>query len=175
MTPAGSAAPLPAADDAAAGALMPHDDTDPAHSPDDQGSSNSTDWSSSTAGMDELLPAPDTGKLGKGEKPIPPEHHADAKEDESVGAYYLGLKNWHAALSRFESALVLDPENPEVYWGMAEAQRNLKQFADAKQNYLKVLEYDPGSKHAKEARKILLQPELESAAATPAASAPPQK
>ena len=33
--------------------------------------------------------------------------------------------------------------DPDVYWGMAEAQRQLGNFANAKVNYLKVLEYAP--------------------------------
>jgi tetratricopeptide (TPR) repeat protein len=79
-------------------------------------------------------------------------------------------------LSRFESAFVLDPENPEVYWGLAESQRHLGNFADAKKNYLKVMEYDPDSKHSKEAKKILKEPEMETAKAVSAnpRSASPQ-
>ena len=94
------------------------------------------------------------------------------KEDENVGSYYMETKNWKAALSRFDSALVLDPENPEVYWGLAEAQRNLGDYANAKANYLKVMEYDPDSKHAKEAKKILKQPEMVNAPAVSSNSAP---
>ena len=44
-----------------------------------------------------------------------------SKEDISVGKYYLDNKNWKAALSRFQSALVLAPDEPEVYWGLAES------------------------------------------------------
>jgi len=40
-------------------------------------------------------------------------HEEAATEDINVGGYYLQTKNWKAALSRFESALVLDPENPK--------------------------------------------------------------
>ena len=168
-------APPAVGNDANAGELIPHEDTDPAKSPDDVGSKTSGNaaYSSSTAGMDELLPEPDTGKLRKGDKPIETMPHASAKEDESVGDYYLSLHNWQAALSRYESALVLDPENPDVYWGMAEAQRNLRQFDAARQNYLKVIAYDPDSKHSKDAKKILRQPEFEGTNA--ASGAPVQK
>ena len=88
-----------------------------------------------------------------------------AKQDESVGAYYLDQKNWRAALSRFESALVLDPENPDVFWGLAEAQRQLGDYANAKANYMKVMEYDPDSKHSKDAKKYPKQPEIANAPA----------
>ena len=98
-------------------------------------------------------------------------HQETAKEDEDVGNFELSRKNWKAALSRFQSALVTDPDNPDVYWGMAEAQRELKDFAHARANYQKVTEYDPDSKHGKEAKKLLKDPELANA---PAVSAVPQ-
>jgi len=60
---------------------------------------------------------------------------------------------------------VTDPENPEVYWGIAEAQRELKDYANAKANYQKVMDYDPDSKHGKEAKKLLKEPELANAPA----------
>ena len=113
------------------------------------------------------MPPPDTDinaqRNKKGRGAPPPEHQETAAEDEKVGNYYLDEKNWRAALSRFESALVLDPENPDVYWGMAEAQRHLGKFAEAKASYEKLVEYDPDSKHGKEAKKILKSPELANA------------
>ena len=66
-----------------------------------------------------------------------------------MGEYYLESKNWKAALSRFESALVLAPDEPNVYWGLAEADRHLGNFADARANYQKVLDYDPDGPHGK--------------------------
>ena len=94
-----------------------------------------------------------------------PEHHETAAEDEEVGSYYLSNKDWKGALSRFQSALVLDPDNPDVYWGLAEAERHTGDFANARANYLKVREYDPGSRHAKEAAKELVDPEIANAKA----------
>jgi len=145
-------------------------DADPVRSPDDGGPStaaNPSGFSSSDQGLDDLLkPPPD--EPGKHRKLIAPGEddgmrHDSAKEDETVGAYYLETKNWRGALSRFDSALVLDPENPDVYWGLGEAQRHLGDFASAKANYLKLMEYDPDSKHGKEAKKILEQPEMSAA------------
>lgn len=143
---------------------MPDDNSDPVRSPDQMpsvtaggGSSNS---SSSLQGLGSLLePPPDEGKNHHHaiEQPAHPE---SAEEDISVGSYYLQTRNWRGALSRYQSALVLAPENPDVYWGLAECQRHLGQFAAAKANYLKVLEYDPDSKRSKEARRLLTQPEL---------------
>ena len=89
-----------------------------------------------------------------------PTHQEAASKDIEVGNYYLDRKNWRAALSRFESALILDPENPEVYWGLAEADRRLGNLADARANYQKVVDYDPDSRHGKEARKALKEPDV---------------
>ena len=96
-----------------------------------------------------------------------PTHSESAKEDIDVGGYYLDKKNWHAAMSRFQSAMVLDPENPDVYWGLAEAERHLGDFAEARAYYQKVVDYDPDSKHAKEASKALKDPEIANAKSTP--------
>lgn len=149
-------------------------DTDPVRSPDDAPLVPDTGGSSSSdAGMGRILqPPPDDGKShrrgkhGEDEEPAP--HQETAKEDETVGSYYLDQKNWHAALSRYESAVVLDPENPDVYWGLAEAERHMGNFAAARTHYLKVMEYDPDSKHSKEAKKFLAQPEIANAQAAAA-------
>jgi tetratricopeptide (TPR) repeat protein len=90
-------------------------------------------------------------------------------EDIEVGQYELDRKNWKAALSRFESAMVLAPDEPEVYWGLAESERHLGNLAEARGYYQKVVDYDPDSKHGKEARKALKEPEIANAkAAAPA-------
>ncbi len=154
---------------------LPSHDVDPVRSPDDarpdSSSSYAAGFSSSTTGLDHVLSPPDTdndrNRGGKGQ--LAPEHQETAAEDESVGSYYLSIKNWKGALSRFESAVVLDPENPEVYWGLGEAQRHLGKFTEARASYEKLVEYDPDSKHAKEAKKILKGPELANAPTTSSA------
>lgn len=157
-------------------AALVHGDADPVRSPDDPlagADTSAQGFSSSSAGLDNLMPPPDAdigpprGKKGRAATPVP-EHKESAAEDEKVAGYYLDQKNWKAALSRFESAVVLDPENPEVYWGMGEAQRHLGRLAEAKAAYEKLVEYDPDSRHGKEARKILKSPEMANA---PTASA----
>ena len=167
--------PVPVPDDVNTSNIpLPGELSDPVKSPEDTPSvpTSTTGGSSSSSGLDDLLrPPPDadkTGKKGNAEDDYGMQHDS-AKEDETVGAYYLETKNWKGAMSRFESALVLDPENPDVFWGLAEAQRHLGNYAEAKADYLTVLAYDPDSKHAKEAKKILAEPEManaKSAAAT---------
>jgi Flp pilus assembly protein TadD len=155
---------------------MPASSADPVRSPEDAGAaaeSQEKDSSSSQAGLRDLFPpaADDTqpGKHNRKSAQDVPEHQETAAEDENVGNYYLDSKDWKGALSRFESALVLDPDNPDVYWGLAECERHLNQFADARANYQKVMEYDPGSHHAKDARKALDDPEIANAKAAQAA------
>lgn len=181
VLPSKDSAGTPAPDDADYGNVpLPGSDSDPVRSPDEGAlSGDESGGSSSSAGLDNLLKPPadeNEGKKRRDANAADQPHVEGAKEDESVGGYYLDQKNWRAALSRFESALVLDPENPDVYWGMAESQRHLGDFAGAKANYQKVMEYDPDSKHGKEAKKILVQPEMANAKAvsSTAGSPPPQ-
>jgi hypothetical protein len=178
VIPTGNAPDLPPGENGEAGSRMPLPpvDRDPVRSPEDAGRAaeeQEQSSSSSLAGMDTLLPSPDDdtqpGKRNRKGAQIVPEHHETAAEDEDVGNYYLDSKNWKAALSRFESALVLDPDNPDVYWGLAESERHLGDFASARANYLKVTQYDPDSRHAKEARKALKEPEIANAKASPSA------
>jgi tetratricopeptide (TPR) repeat protein len=153
---------------------LPEDDVDPVRSPEEAGAAaeaGESSSSSSLAGVGNLLPPPDDdtvqpGKHGKKGSQIAPEHQETAAEDENVGAYYLDNKDWKAALSRFESALVLDPDNPDVYWGLAESQRHLGNLAEARANYQKVVDYDPDSRHGKDARKALKDPEIANAKAS---------
>ncbi|HEV2323529.1 MAG TPA: tetratricopeptide repeat protein [Terracidiphilus sp.] len=152
---------------------FPPRDQDPVRSPDAAPESGSSQgFSSSDTGVDDILPPPGepTGK-GKKDNEIAPMPQESPENDVSVGNYYLSLKNWRAALSRFQSALVLAPDNPDVYWGLAESERHMGDFALAREHYLKVIEYDPGSKHSKEAKKALKDPEIANAKAVPAGAA----
>jgi len=160
---------------------LPDEDLDPVRSPDDAvaaPSATESGSSSSLAGLDKLLPGPDDDQKDQKEKDTKrklavkePTHKEAASKDIEVGGYYLETKNWKAAESRFQSAMVLDPDNPDVFWGLAEAERHLGNFADARTHYQTVLVYDPDSKHGKDARKALKDPEIANAkavAATPA-------
>jgi tetratricopeptide (TPR) repeat protein len=153
-------------------ATVPAVDSDPVRSPEDEapgaGGDNVSGFSSSASGTDDILaPPPDEDTQGKKKKQGDAEIQTFPKEtpqeDMNVGNYYLDQKNWRGALSRFQSAMVLAPDNPDVYWGMAECERHLGQFAAARENYMKVMEYDPGSHHAKEAKKALQDPEIANA------------
>jgi hypothetical protein len=152
---------------------LPAADVDPVRSPDDPGPGadkiQELESSSSRAGMDKLLPGTDDDDQPQGKRRKlavkAPEHRETSAEDIEVGKYEMDRKNWKAALSRFESAMVLAPDEPEVYWGLAESQRNLGRFAEARTYYLKLLDYDPDGPHAKAARKALKDPEVANAKA----------
>jgi tetratricopeptide (TPR) repeat protein len=161
------------------------EDIDPVRSPDDPTPSfasstdtdSSADSSSSLTGLGSLLPKPGDDQQGGKKRKInvkEPTHQEAASKDIDVGSYYLDRKNWKAALSRFESAMILDPENPEVYWGMAEAEHHLGDYVHAKEHYLKLLEYDPDGPHGKQARKELKDPALDKAQSGPAAATMPK-
>ena len=136
------------------------DAADPVHSPDDpvpSASEQNQESSSSLTGLGNLLPPPDSDEPDKKHKKEPT-HQEAAAEDINVGGYYLDRKNWKAALSRFQSAMVLDPENPDVYWGLAEAEHHIGDLMNARAHYEKLLDYDPDGPHGKQARKALKDP-----------------
>ncbi len=176
---------LPPGTDSASGSggvALPAADYDPVRSPDDPVPDTANQagqgWSSSLKDMNNLEPPPETAKQAKRRQKdaAATEKPETAKEDISVGNFYMDRKNWKAALSRFESALVLDPENPDIYWGLAESNRHLNNYADARKYYQKVMEYDPDSRHSKDAIKALKEPEFRTAQnnpqGQPAAKAP---
>ncbi len=149
---------------------FPAQDQDPVRSPDSSrpDSGETQGFSSSLTGVDDILPPPgQPAGNGKNDQEIAPMPQESPENDIHVGDYYMSVQNWRAALSRFQSALVLEPENPDVYWGLAESERHMGNYALARQHYLKVLEYDPGSRHAKEAKKALREPDIANAKAAP--------
>lgn len=155
-------------------------DSDPVASPDEANPGEITDSqmsSSSAKSLDSILPPPDVeepGKKGKHGDEIDGLPKENAAQDISVAKYYLDNKNWRAALSRYQSAMVLAPEDPEVYWGLAVSQHHMGNYAAARTNYEKVIEYDPDSKHAKDAKKALKEPELANAKPAPPAGSSKQ-
>ncbi len=171
-------------DDSLVGAVpLPRADADPARSPDDPapaaGDAQGEGWSSSLKDIQSILPqtSADDERPEKKKKKVPAEkeltHKEAAAHEIEVGSYYLDTQDWKGALSRFESALVLDPENPEVYWGLAEAERHLGQYANARAHFEKLLLYDPDGRHGREARKALKDPAIANAQDANAAQTPP--
>ncbi len=146
---------------------VPAVDTDPARSPDNPAepsiAESKSESSSRDKELEKLLPNPDEEINPKSKKKQAPQFQETEANDIDVGKYYLEKKDWRAALSRFQSAMVLDPENPEVYWGMAEAAHHLGDYPTAKAYYQKLLDYDPDGPHGKAARKAMKEPEIANA------------
>lgn len=106
----------------------------------------------------------DLGNRSAKEEPAP------AKEDESVlkpwdphkaakdvevGQWYLKLKNYRAALERFNSALTYKPDDAEAIYGLAITQEKLDLLSLADQNYRKYLGILPNGPRSKDAEEAL--------------------
>jgi Tfp pilus assembly protein PilF len=79
-----------------------------------------------------------------------------AAKDVEVGQWYLKLKNYRAALERFNSALTYKPDDAEAIYGLAITQEKLDLLSLADANYRKylgILPNGPKSKDAEEAVK----------------------
>lgn len=75
-----------------------------------------------------------------------------AAKDVEVGQYYLKLKNYRAALERFNHALLYKANDAEATFGLAITQEKLDLLALADQNYHKYLTILPEGPKAKEAQ-----------------------
>jgi tetratricopeptide (TPR) repeat protein len=91
-------------------------------------------------------------------------HRAD--KDVEVGTWYLKLKNYRAALERFNDALVYKPNDAEATFGLAVTQEKLDLFAQARKTYSKYLEILPEGPRAKECHEALKRLESRAAAAS---------
>lgn len=80
-------------------------------------------------------------------------HRAD--KDIEVGNYYLRLKNYRAALDRFNDALAYKPGDAEATYGLAVTEEKLDLLAQAYKNYQEYLKILPGGPHAKEAQDAI--------------------
>ncbi len=78
-----------------------------------------------------------------------------AKKDTSVGGYYLQTGDYQGALLRYKEAMASDPADVDAIFGAAEAQRMLKQNAEAARNYQLYLDILPNGPKAKRALKAL--------------------
>ena len=72
-------------------------------------------------------------------------------------------KDWKGALSRFQSALVLDPRGAGDLLGFGGVRAPSGRFCGCAGQLSEVIDYDPGSRHAKDATKALKEPEIANA------------
>lgn len=78
-----------------------------------------------------------------------------AAKDVEVGQYYLKLKNYRAALERFNHALTNKPDDAEAIYGLAYTQEKLDLLSLADQSYRRYLGILPNGPKAKEAEEAL--------------------
>jgi tetratricopeptide (TPR) repeat protein len=114
----------------------------------------------SAAGDEPAAPAEDETVL----RPWDP--HKAAKDVE-VGNYYLKLKNYRAALERFNHALTYKQNDAEAIFGLAITQEKLDLLSLAAQNYRKYLEILPNGPKSKDAQDGLKRVEPQAAERTP--------
>jgi Tetratricopeptide repeat len=78
-----------------------------------------------------------------------------AKKDTQVGDFYLAQGNVQGAYDRYKDGVAYDPTNVNAIFGLAQAAKELKQYAEARRNYMLYLEIVPNGPKAKQALKAL--------------------
>jgi tetratricopeptide (TPR) repeat protein len=78
-----------------------------------------------------------------------------AMKDDEVGEYYFKLKNYKAALARYQDALIWKEKDAVANFRMAQCYEKLDQPDQAIPHYEEYLKILPGGPYAKEARKAL--------------------
>src|SRR6185437_16556002 len=78
-----------------------------------------------------------------------------AAKDVEVGQWYLKLKNYRAALERFNSALTYKPDDAEAIYGLAITQEKLDLLDQADKSYRRYLSILPNGPKSKEAQEGL--------------------
>jgi tetratricopeptide (TPR) repeat protein len=78
-----------------------------------------------------------------------------AMKDDEVGDYYFKLKNYKAALARYQDALIWKEKDAVANFRMAECYEKLDQPEQAIPHYEEYLKILPGGPYAKDARKAL--------------------
>src|SRR6476469_2979113 len=80
-----------------------------------------------------------------------------AAHDMNVGETYLAGNNFDAARQRFEDALRLTPDNPLIWFRLAQSLQGMQRLDPARLYYRKYLEAQPKGKFAKDAKKAISQ------------------
>ena len=80
-----------------------------------------------------------------------------AEHDINVGETYLAGNNFESARERFEEALRLTPDNPLIWFRLAQSLQGVQRLDPARLYYKKYLEAQPKGKFAKNAKKAISQ------------------
>jgi tetratricopeptide (TPR) repeat protein len=100
-------------------------------------------------------PEPKEGPPAEDDAVLQPWDPHKAAKDVEVGQYYFKIKNYRAALERFNHALIYKPNDAEAIYGLASTQEKLDLLSLADQNYRKYLQILPNGPKAKNAEEAL--------------------
>jgi len=130
----------------------------PGDAPGTDSGSNATGESSSRDSLIDLNanpPKDEPAPAREDESVLKPWDPHKAAKDVEVGEYYLKLKNYRAALERFNHALVYKPDDAEATYGLAVTQEKLELLSLAEQSYRKYLQILPNGPKSKDAEEAL--------------------
>jgi tetratricopeptide (TPR) repeat protein len=139
-----------------------------------QGESSSKDAEIDPSGAARARPEAVADPNAVDEKAFRPYDPHRAAKDLEVGNFYLKLKNYRAALERFNDALLYKPDDAESIYGLAVTQDKLDLPDKARKNYSRYLEILPHGPRAKECEEALQRIEARTAAGPAADSAAAQ-
>jgi tetratricopeptide (TPR) repeat protein len=101
------------------------------------------------------LPEPAAPAADPDDRTLLPWDPHQADKDVEVGNYNLRIKNYRAALDRFNHALQYKPGDAEATFGLAVTEEKLDLLAQAYKNYQGYLKIVPSGPHAKEAQDAI--------------------
>jgi hypothetical protein len=78
-----------------------------------------------------------------------------AEQDKEIARFYWNRWNYEGAYLRFKDAVVYAPQNPDMWFGLAESERMLGKNVKAREHYKKYLELAPDGGKAKDSAKML--------------------
>ncbi|HLY92307.1 MAG TPA: tetratricopeptide repeat protein [Candidatus Angelobacter sp.] len=125
--------------------------------PGDAPGTSATGESSSRDSQIDLSAKPETKETAPAEDSsvLQPWDPHKAAKDVEVGQYYYKVKNYRAALERFNHALIYKPDDAEATLGLAMTQEKLDLLSMADQNYRKYLQILPNGPKSREAEAAL--------------------
>ena len=105
-------------------------------------------WSSSATSKPDLT---DAGSHGADPAAVAKRDH----HDKDVAVLYYNMGNWEGAYLRFRDAVAADPNDADAVAGLADCERRLGRYMEARKDYARYLVLQPDGKRAREALKAL--------------------
>jgi tetratricopeptide (TPR) repeat protein len=127
---------------------LPRDNTAPPVKPDESSSR------AGTAGFDPNAPDKKVALKDEGSFGNPPDPKR-VSNDMQVAKFYWNIGDWKGSYLRYKDALAFKPDDAEAMFGLAESERQLKMYSDARVHYQAYLQLQPNGHRAKDAKKAL--------------------